>query len=241
MSIAFMSIGDAKEMIQRDGRKMNTWILDPPYNISFNYKSSFKDNKKAAVYASELIEILFRVKDHMVEDGSVFIIHYPDMIARLLKDIEMTGLKLYQWITWVYPSNIGHSKKKFTRASRCILWLTKGQPKFNHMATYQPYRNPNDKRIKQRMAEGHLGVVHYDWWDINLCKNVSEDYRGFVNQIPYKLLERLILHTTDEGDWVGDCFAGSGSTIAAALKNNRHGWGCDINPDCEDYWGDLRG
>lgn len=97
----------------------------------------------------------------------------------------------------------------------------------------------NDKRIKQRIADGHKGVVHYDWWEINMCKNVSKDYRGYVNQIPYKLLERLILHTTEKGDWVGDCFAGSGSTIAAAHKLGRNGWGCDINPECAEFWHDL--
>ena len=242
-----MRIGDAKACIEEDGLMMNTWILDPPYNIGFDYQSDFKDNKKPDVYASELVDIIHTCAKSLRHDGSLFIIHYPEIISRLVDAIESKEMKperqleLHQWITWVYPSNIGHSKSKFTRASRAILWFKKrGQkPKFNHLATVQPYRNPNDKRIKQRIADGRKGVVHYDWWEINMCKNVSKDYRGYVNQIPYKLLERLILHTTKGGDWVGDCFAGSGSTIAAAQKLGRNGWGCDINSECKEYWSDL--
>ena len=239
-----MRIGDARQCIEEEEIMMNTWILDPPYNIGFDYQSDFKDNKKPDVYASDLVDIIHTCARSLQPDGSLFIIHYPEIISRLVDMIESDKLKqcdyyvrpehqleLHQWITWVYPSNIGHSKSKFTRASRAILWFKKrGQkPYFNHLATVQPYRNPNDKRIKQRIADGHKGVVHYDWWEINMCKNVSKDYRGYVNQIPYKLLERLILHTTEKGDWVGDCFAGSGSTIAAAHKLGRNGWGCDIN------------
>ena len=242
-----MRIGDAKACIEEDGLVMNTWILDPPYNIGFDYESDFKDNKKPDVNASELVDIIHTCARSLRHDGSLFIIHYPEIISRLVSMIEYnplmnsSELELHQWITWVYPSNIGHSKSKFTRASRAILWFKKrGQkPKFNHLATVQPYRNPTDKRSKQRIADGHKGVVHYDWWEINMCKNVSKDYRGYVNQIPYKLLERLILHTTEEGDWVGDCFAGSGSTIAAAQKLGRNGWGCDLNPECKEYWSDL--
>ena len=33
--------------------------------------------------------------------------------------------------------------------------------------------------------------------------------------------------------------AGSGSTIAAAQKLGRNGWGCDINSECKKYWSDL--
>ena len=46
-----MRIGDAKACIEEDGLVMNTWILDPPYNIGFDYQSDFKDNKKPDVYA----------------------------------------------------------------------------------------------------------------------------------------------------------------------------------------------
>ena len=38
--------------------------------------------------------------------------------------------KFHQWINWNYPANFGHSTKKWTNASRTILWLVKGDPEF---------------------------------------------------------------------------------------------------------------
>jgi DNA modification methylase len=42
-------------------------------------------------------------------------------------------------------------------------------------------------------------------------------------QFPIELIERFVLALTDQGDCVFDPYAGVGSTIIAALKNNRLG------------------
>ena len=42
----------------------------------------------------------------------------------------------------------------------------------------EPYKNPTDKRIAKRIAEGHEGGMLYDWWEINQVKNVSKDKNG---------------------------------------------------------------
>ena len=82
-----MRIGDAKACIEEDGLVMNTWILDPPYNIGFDYQSDFKDNKKPDVYASELVDIIHTCAKSLRHDGSLFIIHYPEIISRLVDAI----------------------------------------------------------------------------------------------------------------------------------------------------------
>jgi DNA modification methylase len=87
----------------------------------------------------------------------------------------------------------------------------------------QPYKNPNDKRIKKLLENGSMGARLYDWWsDIELVKNVSkEKCADFTNQIPVKLLERIILLTTEEGDTILDPFFGSGSLYFACKNTNR--------------------
>ena len=59
----------------------------------------------------------------------MFLINYPEIIAELFQTIKLTNWNIHQWISWVYPSNIGHSKRKFTTAHRSILWLTKRKSK----------------------------------------------------------------------------------------------------------------
>lgn len=81
-----------------------------------------------------------------------------------------------------------------------------------------------------------MGTNLYDWQEINLCKNVSKDKNDYVNQIPSELLNRLILTTSDEGDIVADLMCGSGSTVVAASKLNRRGWGCDVNENLIPIW-----
>ena len=88
-----MKIGDARKCIEEEGLMMNTWILDPPYNIGFDYQSDFKDNKKPDVYASELVDIIHTCARSLRYDGSLFIIHYPEIISRLVSMIESNKLK----------------------------------------------------------------------------------------------------------------------------------------------------
>jgi DNA modification methylase len=222
--------GNSVEILPTIKRNADLFIADIPYNIGFNYDCDYNDNLPEHEYLNNMKQIGQVCFDNCVEGGSMFIIHYPRKAAQLLPLYEQCGWDLHQWITWCYNSNVGHSKSKFTTASRAILWFSKGKPKFNHKATVQPYKNPTDKRIKDLINKGHLGCAHYDWWNINLCKNVSKEYNGYANQIPAELLERIILHCTDEGDLVIDPCAGSGSTIMRAFELNRDGIGIDLNP-----------
>jgi hypothetical protein len=152
---------------------------------------------------------------------------------------EKSGWEFHQWITWTYPSNIGMSKKSWTRASRTIIWLQKkegGDPSFYPNRIVRPYRNPWDKRVGELIKSGKRGCSLYDWWQINLVKNVNQEKNNYSNQIPKTLLERIIRSTTDVGDLVADPFSGTFSTMKAALCLGRLAWGCDLNKETKQYW-----
>jgi adenine-specific DNA-methyltransferase len=53
-------------------------------------------------------------------------------------------------------------------------------------------------------------------------------------QFPVELVERLVLSLTDEGHVVLDPYLGVGSSVVAALKHNRIGFGCDIHREYID-------
>ena len=215
---------------------VQTWIVDPPYNIGYNYKSKFKDSMTPQEYSDMHYDFLELAYDSANEGASFFLINYPEIIAQYYHSIMDSRWKFHQWMTWVYPSNIGMSKNKFTRASRTVLWLSKGEPYVQIDAVTQPYKNPTDKRVKALIEGGRTGTHLYDWQEVNLCKNVSKDKRDYVNQIPQELHSRLILTTSKEGDIVADLMCGSGSTVVAAASLNRKGWGCDINENLVEIW-----
>lgn len=72
-----------------------------------------------------------------------------------------------------------------------------------------------------------------DWWEIsgNVAKgNTIEVSAGkYPTQKPEVLLERIIKASSNPGDLVFDCFMGSGTTQAVAMKLGRRFIGADIN------------
>jgi len=212
------------------GKGIKLFLTDPPYNLGFDY-GEVTDNQPEEEYHQMMEDIFDSCYEAADEDAHLFIIHYAQDLAKMWPRLTKKW-NFHQWITWNYPANFGHSSKKWTNASRTILWLTKGDPEFYGERVVQPYRNPTDKRIKKLIHEdGKIGTNLYNWWQVNLCKNVSKDKKDYSNQIPEALLERIILSTTNLGDKVADPFSGTFSTSRTALRLGRYAWGCDLNPD----------
>jgi len=238
----FCHVGESaealKEKIPRD-LKVKLFLTDPPYNIGHNY-GNVSDRLKKEEYQLMIKNVLKSSYEIADDSSHFFMIHYPEVIAEMWAMItQETGWKFKQWITWAYPSNIGMSNKAWTRASRTVLWLVKdegGDPTFHPKRIIRPYRNPWDRRVAQLIKDGKRGCSLYDWWEINLTKNVNKEKSDYSNQIPQTLLRRVIRSTTDVGDLVADPFAGTFSTVKAAIATGRLGWGCDLNEDTRQYW-----
>jgi DNA modification methylase len=132
------------------------------------------------------------------------IIHYPEETINLLPKVFKE--KCEQVVCWVYNSNTG-------KQSRLISWWG-CKPDFRKVR--QEYKNPNDKRIQKRIAEGKTGAKLYDWWEINQVKNVSKEKTGHPCQIPEAIIERIILTTAEPKQLIIDPFGGSGTTAKVA-------------------------
>ena len=126
-------------------------ITDPPYNIGYKYKGDFKDNMPLREY-QRLFEPM---KGHRL-----VMIHYAENIMR---DIVPVLGAPERCVAWTYPSNAGN------RQWRCVAWWNCSP---DWTKDYVPYKNPNDKRIKELMKT-RKGRNLPDHWEINLVKNVS--------------------------------------------------------------------
>lgn len=73
------------------------------------------------------------------------------------------------------------------------------------------------------------GMIPNDVWDIPYENSMSKNRLDYPTQKPEALLERLIKSATVKGDLVFDCFMGSGTTQAVAMKLGRRFIGADIN------------
>ncbi len=90
---------------------------------------------------------------------------------------------------------------------------------------YRPGRNPKYPNGSKEYIEGYMRDV----WEIPPINAMAKNRLGYPTQKPEKLLERIILASSNEGDVVADFFLGGGTTVAVADRLNRKWFGVDIN------------
>lgn len=175
-------------------------VTDPPFNIGYHY-NGYNDN----IDETEYLEMLTT----LIMGRQSVIIHYPECLYELAMSAD---IKPQRVVSWVYNSNT-------PRQHRDIAFFNV-TPDFNQVR--QPYKNPNDKRIKERIARGAKGAKLYDWWNINQVKNVSKEKTGHPCQMPLEVMKRVIGILPD-GITVIDPFMGSGTTGVAVAELNGGG------------------
>lgn len=204
---------------------------DPDYNVGINYAGK-NYTKKWNEYIDWYIELARECMRVIKPTGNLFMINYPKQNAHLrVKYLDDNAFAVNEYV-WIYNTNVGHSPKKFTTAHRSILHATK--TKDNHFYKEQvavPYQNPEDKRIKARIAAGHTGRMPYSWLYFDLVKNVSKDKTIHACQIPIGLVELLIKASTKENDLVFILFGGSGNEIILAQHLKRNFISCELHPE----------
>lgn len=177
-------------------------VTDPPFNIGYHYKN-YSDSLDGAEYIEMVTTLMMGRKS--------VIIHYPEKLYELAMAADIMPKRV---VSWVYNSNT-------PRQHRDIAFFNV-EPDFSQVR--QPYKNPNDKRIKERIARGCTGAKLYDWWNVNQVKNTSEEKTAHPCQMPLEVMKRVIGILPD-GVTILDPFMGSGTTGAAVAELN--GEGCD--------------
>lgn len=190
---------DQREVLEQIKRENCNVIIvtDPPFNIGYHYRT-YKDRLKEDEYYSML-------KGVFIDTPSV-IIHYPEALYKIAFAINKTPDKV---ISWVYNSNTA-------KQHRDIAFF---DVKPNMKQVLQPYKNPTDKRIKERIKKGIKGGRLYDWWNVNQVKNTSKNKTIIPCQMPLEVMENIVGILPLDACIV-DPFMGSGTTGLAVVKMN---------------------
>jgi DNA modification methylase len=136
-------------------------------------------------------------------------------------------------IVWYY-NTAPRKKLDFGKRHDIILRYTKSD-----IYTFNPIREPyslSAPRGYEKEKYYHPeGKVIGDVWQINILgQNDKSERVGYDTQKPKKLLERIIVSSSNPGDLVADFYAGSHTTGEAALQLKRRYIGCDINPKSKE-------
>lgn len=190
---------DSKQGAKVYGRQHDT--------ILFYSKSSNRIwNQEYIPYDTEYIEQNYRMVD---KDGRRF---QSDNLTAAKPggdtSYEWKGYKLKSGRYWAYSKA---NMEKFEAEGR-LYYTSSGLPRLKNYLDEMP------------------GVPVQDLWtEIKLLSSQSRERLDYPTQKPETLVERIIKTSSNPNDIVFDCFMGSGTTQAVAMKLGRRFIGADIN------------
>ena len=217
-------------------------------------QSSFEDKQYTDIWTNDeylqfMYERLVLIRELLSDNGSVFL-HcdwHKSHLLRCLMDEVFGPENFVNEIIWFYPSG-SDPKKCFNRKHDDIFWYCKNREGYvyNFDAVAIPYNEEQKKRFKETDENGRKfywnvnprgervrtymksGMGEYDVWNIGIDA-ISIRSINYPTTKPEALLERIIKSSSTPGDIVFDCFMGSGTTQAVAMKLGRRFIGADIN------------
>ncbi len=187
-------------------------------------------------FLSMIYERLKLMKDLLADDGSIFV-HCDWRLNSHLRIVmsEIFGTDNFQnEIIWHYVKGAS-SRDRYGKKYNSILYYTKSDKyTFNLDKVAVPYSPETLARANR--GEARYGISGEElakkgknpgdvWVDVHPIQGNSLENRQYPTQKPLKLLERILLGSSNEGDLVADFFAGSGTFAEIAEKNNRK-WIC---------------
>ena len=193
-----------------------------------------------------LIELHRVLKD----TGSLYL-HCDPTASHYLKialDAIFGNKNFLNEIIW-HKNSGGIGRTSFSKRHDTILLYTKTQNYFydgkaigdlreQNEGTFGGYFGVDEDGRKYREVRKAGKIYKYymdeprnpdDVWEIPQIPERDKTERlGYPTQKPLALLERIILASSKEGDWILDPFCGCGTTVAAAEKLGRNWVGIDI-------------
>jgi adenine-specific DNA-methyltransferase len=226
-------------------------ITSPPYNLGKDYEDRTSIGKYLEAQAQTIAQLYRVLREdgsicwqvgNFVQDGEVYPLDilYYDIFKKL-------NLFLRNRIIWYFGHGL-HASRRFSGRYETILWFTKSDHYvFNldavRVASKYPgkrhYKGPNKGKPsgnpKGKNPSDVWEILIKDWeealWDIPNVKSNHPEKTVHPCQFPVELVERCVLALTNEDDWVFDPYAGVGSALIAAIKNNRRAMGSDKEAD----------
>ena len=199
-------------------------------------------------YLQFMYERLILIRELLSDKGSIYL-HCDWHKAHHLRCLmdEVFGVDNFvNEIVWSYRSGGASKKSSLPRKHDTILFYCKNTGSFevNTQIERQYLDKPfMDSKIDENgryyvdtilrdVLEGAPNIVHdgtIEQYNMRPVLNLSVERVDYPTQKPEGLLKILIEVASKEGDIVFDCFMGSGTTQAVAMKTGRRFIGADIN------------
>ena len=212
-------------------------IADPPYNLDKDFGGSKFKRMSYDEYEAYTEEWLLAILPLLKDTGSLYICcdwQSSGPIERVLRKYMIVRNR----ITWQREKGRG-AKENWKNGMEDIWFATKTNDyTFNLDAVkvrrkvIAPYKADGKPKDWQETNFGNFrDTCPSNFWDdISIPYWSMPENTAHPTQKPEKLLAKLILASSNEGDVIFDPFLGSGSTSVTAKKLNRNYIGIEQNP-----------
>jgi len=235
-----------------DGRKINVVFTSPPYASQRKYdeSSGFKPIKPDE-YVDWFRDVAANIMAVLADDGSYFLNIKPNAegLSRELYVFDLVLAHVRQW-GWNYSEEFCWERsgipqqvsRRFKNQFEPVYQFSRGDWKIRPEAVQHPSksvpkakgRGSGDTNAAKRQgivsAVDGNEVVEGMAYPGNRLPTFQSETNGHPAAFPVGLPEFFINAYTDAGDAIYDPFMGSGSTLMAAEKTARNGYGIEISP-----------
>ncbi|UCC92530.1 MAG: site-specific DNA-methyltransferase, partial [Thermoplasmata archaeon] len=221
-------IGDIFETLGPWKGRFDLIIADPPFNIGFDKSSHEYGSSQYKLYSDDMTDEGYydfsrrwieRCHEALAPHGSMYVVSGWTNLHQILSAVHSSPFHLLNHIVWRYTWGV-YTKRRFVTSHYHVLLLVK-DPKdyrFNRLEKYQEdvwdeEPDPEDP-MDPTCLEGEERWEDGDVWFFPEYNrgNDPDRIKGHPCQLPVKLLRKMVLTSSDEGDLVGDVFYGSGGT-----------------------------
>lgn len=148
-------------------------------------------------------------------NGTIWVSGTQHVIYSVGYAIQKLGMKILNNITWEKPNPPPNlSCRYFTHSTETLIWAAKNE-KSKHYFNYD------------KMREINSGKQMKSVWTMTAPNADEKKFGKHPTQKPVQLLERIILASTMEGNWIFDPFSGSSTTGVASVILRRNFVGCE--------------
>ncbi len=214
-------------------------FIDPPYNMNKKFNSVKFSQTGVKEYSDYLEKVISAVFPALKETASVYVCGDWRSSISIPLVLEKFFI-LRNRITWERDKGRG-AKKNWKNNSEDIWFATVSEDYyFNPEAVklkrrvLAPYRNekrePKDW-VKSKNGSYRLTYSSNIWNDISIPFWSMPENTDHPTQKPEKLLAKIILSGTREGDFILDPFVGSGTTSVTAKKLGRRFLGIEMDKE----------
>ena len=225
---------------QLDDESIDLIICDGPYGVTENDWDKIKSIQE---YNLNLLKLFKRV---LKPGGSLYLFGKDNCIDFIDYSKYLT---LNRRIIWYQPSRLAQGRLNYTNNYDLIAYFSKGKAKtFNldNIRVPQLVELEHRKRCENvpSVKKGPFSKTKFNengknpgevWGDIKQLTYKSKELisRELLNTIqkPEKLIERLVLASSNENDVILDPFSGVGTTFAVCEKHNRKFIGFEMNEE----------